>query len=232
MKIKCTHCGRWFKSGKRRCPHCKQEVAYSRPLKKRLPWFFKMLFIIAAAVLAVIFLWYAFGNVLLLNIHAHYAVSEINSGSIEFTKSENEAYGRLPEYVKSMLDTPEPEDDGPIMKAMLPYIRAEVAGVNGLFGGREITLRVFAPDLEAFLEDLDINTVSSSDELQSMLLNYIPSAPLRSEEVTVSCFKKSIFTLEGVWDDEGFVNALYGGFNSAYADFYTRAVNEIKEALA
>lgn len=201
--------------------------------RKKLPWIIRFLrtVIIIAAVLFLI--WFGFANMITLRIHSDEVLEKLNSGSLDLAGTEN-AYTKLPNYVKSMLDESTFQNEyGPITTSVLPYISAERVKVNGLFGASSVVYRITAPDIENWLLNLDESGIKSEDDLLRLMQEYIPTAPSRSVEVTVDYDRKNIFsvTWRGNYYTREFADAVCGGFNSAYNVLYEKAMQQLWEVL-
>lgn len=196
--------------------------------KKKLPFiirFFRAIIIIGAVLFV---LWFGFGNMVTLYLHSEEVVETLNSGSLELAGTEN-AYTELPNYVKDMLDDKYLEDEqGPITKAVLPYIKAERISINGFFGMATVKYKITAPDIENWLLNLDPTLVTSEQALLSLMQTYIESAPQRSVEVDVQYDRKNIFSVDwrGNYYTREFADAVCGGFNSAYSTLLEQAMKE------
>ncbi len=200
--------------------------------KKKLPFiirFFRAILIIGAVLFL---LWFGFGNMVTLYLHSEEVVETLNSGSLELAGTEN-AYTELPNYVKDMLDDEYLKNEqGPITKAVLPYIRAERISINGFFGMATVKYKITAPDIENWLLNLDPTLVTSENVLLSMMQQYIQNAPERSVEVSIEYDRKNIFSIDwrGNYYTREFADAVCGGFNSAYSTLFEQAMKEYMEA--
>lgn len=232
MKYICPVCGEKLKYGRPVCPRCSSPMTWN-PKKKKRHGFLKFLLVTAIILVVLSLLWFSFGNLMTLYIHTNNVAAEINSGSFELDDAGNSAYDELPDYVKEMLGDAleEEEQNGPIMEAVMPYVEAKRTAIHGFFGGSTVEYTITAPDLEAWVTSLDPTAVTSSEQMLSELLEYIPNAPKRKQTVTVEYFRDGLFGWQGNYRTPEFADALSGGLNSAYNLLYRQMLEELEEYL-
>lgn len=158
-----------------------------KPKKKhKLPGIVR--FLIAIIIIAVILLggWYAFGNMITLYIHSEDVVDTLNSGSLELEGTQS-TYDELPNYIKDMLGEGYIEEDfGPVTQAVLPYISVERTKINGFFNNSTVKYEITAPDLENWLLNLEPGSFADENELLTLMIQYIETAPTRTAEVEIN----------------------------------------------
>lgn len=175
---------------------------------------------------------FAFGNFLTLKPHTEKVCAHINSGNLDLSSLSTDPYEDIPLYVKEMMgETADPSELGPIVSAMAPYIEIECVKVDGFFGKSCAEYRIRSRDLGGFILSFDRSSVSSSEELLSKILEYLPSAPEREFTVTVEYRRDGLFSWKGNYETPEFADAISGGLNSAYNTLYEEMLKEMEELL-
>ena len=156
---------------------------------------FLIILAILAGIAALLFLmWFAFGNIFFLSSLSKDVAASINSGNLNLDGAYSD-YSGLPPYVQNMLGEENADgENGALMREMLPFIKAEVEKVNGLFGASSVEYTISAPDMESFILSQDFSAFSSKEDLLSAMLSYIPTAPHRTQTVKVEYYKSSAFS--------------------------------------
>ncbi len=197
-----------------------------RLVKKRR--FLKFLLALVITAVVLVLAWNAFGNIT-LKIHASDVTKTLNGGSLDLHGLESDR-DELPGYVKDMLGEKK-EEDNPIIEANLAYLSARVTKVNGFFGDNTVEYAITAPDLEGFFVELDMTNISSSDELMNLILNCIPTIPVKERTVIVAYTREGLFGWRGSYKTVEFADAISGGMNTVYNHFYEEMIKDLEEAL-
>lgn len=187
--------------------------------------------IVAIAALAA-FLVFAFGNYITLKFHTDQVLRSLNSGNLDLSQFQSDPYEDLPPYVIEMMgQSGEPSELGPVVSAMVPYLSFERTQIHGFFGGTQVEYRIVSRDLSPWLLSLDYTTVTSTEQLQQMLLEHIPEAPLKEYDVTVTYYKDGLFGWKGNYEIPEFADAISGGLNTAFNGLYDKMIEEMEEVL-
>lgn len=212
-------------------PEAKGKKQKKSGKKRKLGWLWALISILAAAGI-IAFLIFAFGNYFTLKIHTAKVLDSLNSGNLDLSEFQSDPYKDLPLYVVEMMgEKNDPSELGPIVSAMAPYLRFEISEIHGFFGGSEVEYRIISRDIGGWLLALDYSAVTSSEELQRMILDYIPNAPLKEHYVTVRYYRDGIFGWKGNYEIPEFADALSGGLNSAYNALYDKMMEEMEDVL-
>ena len=212
-------------------PEAKGKKQKKSGKKRKLGWLWALISILAAAGI-IAFLIFAFGNYFTLKIHTAKVLDSLNSGNLDLSEFQSDPYEDLPLYVIEMMgEQKDPAEVGPVVSAMAPHLRFEITKIHGFFGGSEVEYRIISRDLGGWLLSLDYSQISSSEELQKMIIDYIPSAPLKEHTVTVKYYKDGLLGWKGNYETPEFADALSGGLNSAYNALYDKMIEELEEVL-
>ena len=189
------------------------------------------LIVVVAVVALAIFARYAVGNYVTLRLHTDKVLRSLNSGNLDLSQFQADPYEDLPIYVIEMMGEPaEPSRIGPVVSAMTPYLSFERVEIHGFFGESEVEYCIVSRDLSQWLLSLDYTTVTSSVQLQEMILDYIPQAPLKEYYVTVK-YTKDGSDWKGNYETPAFADAISGGLNTAYNGLYEKMVEEMEALL-
>ncbi len=207
-------------------------VPQKKAKKKKKHGFLKFLMWIAIIAAFLALLWFSFGNILTLYLHSEDVVATVNSGSLELPGLGSDR-DELPDFVQEMLGQGEPSGN-PVIDANLPYLQIRRENIHGFFGDARVEYVITAPDVEGYLMELDMTTVTSSQQLLDMVLEYIPRAPFKEFHVTVQYHKDGFFSIDwrGNYMTPEFSDAVSGGLNSAYNRIYQQMMDELKEAMS
>lgn len=232
MKFICPRCGKKVKMGKPYCPRCGLPMPPPPPNMKKKHTGLRILLAFAIILAILALLWFAVGNMVTLYVHSEDVVEQLNSGDLDLPGVRNTDFSVLPHYMQQTLgETAEAQSDGPIMEAVLPYLRVERETIHGFFTQSSVDYSISAPDLETWLLSTDLMQFSSQDELLGAMLDYIPSAPLRTVTVTVEYDRDGLFGWRGEYQTVEFADAVSGGLNTAYNVLYEQMLKELEEAL-
>ena len=191
--------------------------------------------VLVGVALLLLGAWYAFGNQLTLHLHSKDVVEVLNSGSLDVPGAPGSDMDDIPDYVKEMIgeNVQVKNENGPLLGSILPFIQVEDTKVKGYFGGNQVVYTISAPDVETWLLELDGDSLNSAEDLIAALRAYLPNAPRRVREVTVSYERSGFFTWdwEGMYETPEFTDAVSGGFNSAYSVLYDKAIEELEAML-
>ena len=240
----CQQCGMELEPKSRFCVGCGAPVEPEAPAgrqrkekkqkeknpgsKKALVAWIVVLAVVGLIVLAV----FAFGNYITLAAHTNKVLASLNSGNLDLSEFQVDPYKDIPLYVVEMIgDTGDVSETGPIVEAMIPYLRFERTKIHGFFGGREVEYCITSRDLSAWILDLDYSTVSTTEELQQMLIEQIPAAPQKAYYVTIRYEKDGLFDWKGDYETMEFADAISGGMNTAYNALYARMLKELEDLL-
>ena len=190
-----------------------------------------LIVVFAIAAIAA-FLVFAFGNYITLKFHTDKVLSTLNSGNLDLSQLQSDPYEDLPLYVIEMMgQSDEPSELGPVVSAMVPYLSFERTQIHGFFGGSQVEYRILSRDLSQWILSLDYSTVTSTEQLQQMLLEYIPEAPLKEYYVTVTYYKDGLFGWKGNYETPEFADAISGGLNTAFNGLYDKMIEEMEDVL-
>ncbi len=255
MQIKCPKCGGEWPDSARFCGFCGTRLRtpqsgemnsaklqanqmaspqYSSPapnvkIQRKKHGFLKALLCLAVTTGVLALLWFAVGNWITLYFHSNDVVETLNSGSMELAGLES-AYSTLPNFVQDMLAMEQTEEN-PVIEANLPYIRASRKKIYGFFGAASVEYVIYAPNVEDYLLELDMSTINSSEQLLELVVSNIPNLPLKEHCVAVEYYKDGLFSWRGNYLTTAFSNAVSGGLNSAYNQFYFEMMKAFEEAL-
>lgn len=245
MKNKCPTCKSPIDPSARFCEVCGTDIVHAEektkvrksksPKQKREKSPRKTLNIVIAllCVLAtVVLVWFAVGNYITLSIHTNDDLDILNSGSLKVPGAHYSKYSELPDYVAQMLGKDDKDSEyGPLMSEVIPYIRVERNKINGLFGQSSVEYTVYAPDLESWLLNQNPSSGYTQNDFLKDLKEYIPSAQLRPQKVTIEYSRVGLFDWEGDYMSLEFSNAVSGGINTAYNKLYEQISDELEENL-
>ncbi|MBR5515425.1 MAG: zinc ribbon domain-containing protein [Clostridia bacterium] len=198
--------------------------------KKKKSGCLKFFVVLAVIALIIVGLWYSVGNYFTLMIHTNKVLEVFNSGSLDFSEFQNEPYEELPLYVREMMgEQPDPDEQGPIITAMNPYLHFERVKISGFFGKSDVVYKIVSRDIESWILSLDYSQITSTEQLQEMILDYIPTAPVKEYTVIIHYTKDGMFNWRGEYETPEFANAITGGLNSAYNELYIKMIEEMEE---
>ena len=190
------------------------------------------LIIVLAVVVLIGFLVFAFGNYITLKFHTDRVLDSLNSGNLDLSQFQSDPYEDLPMYVVEMMgDAAESSEIGPVVSAMAPYLTFERTQIHGIFGKSEVEYRIVSRDLSEWILSLDYAAVTSPEQLQQMILEYIPQAPLKEYYVTVTYYKDGLFGWKGNYEIPEFADAISGGLNTAFNALYEKMIEEMESVL-
>lgn len=189
--------------------------------------------IITVLVLALVaFLVFAVGNYISLRVHTNKVLDSLNSGNMDLSQFQADPYKDLPLYVIEMMgEDAEPAEIGPVVSAMAPYLSFERTRIHRFLGTGEVEYRIVSRDLSPWILSLDYAAISSPEQLQQMILEYIPEAPLKEYYVTVTYYKDGLFGWKGNYETPAFADAISGGLNTAFNALYEQMMEEMEDLL-
>ena len=189
--------------------------------------------IITVLVLALVaFLVFAVGNYITLRVHTNKVLDSLNSGNLDLSQFQADPYKDLPLYVIEMMgEDAKPSEIGPVVSAMAPYLSFERTKIRGFFGKSDVEYRIVSRDLSPWILSLDYAAISSPEQLQQMILEYIPEAPLKEYYVTVTYYKDGLFGWKGNYETPAFADAISGGLNTAFNALYEQMMEEMEDLL-
>ena len=247
----CTNCGSPVEPEDKFCLNCGTQISSLEPKnenkgkkapqksikknkkttsKKRKKGGLIFLVVIVSIIAVVAFVWFAVGNYFTLKNHTDDVLAAFNSEDLNVAKFQKDPYEDLPLYAVEMLgETKKSTENGPIVTAMTPYLKFERVKINGFFGGHTVEYRIVSRDIESWILSLDYSTVQSTEQLQQMLIEYIPNAPLKEYYVTIEYTKDGMFGWYGNYETVEFADAISGGLNSAYNQLNERMMKELEE---
>lgn len=206
----------------------KEKKKKTKKKRKGLTALIVVFAIIALAALLV----FAVGNYVTLKFHTRKVLDSLNSGNLDLSELQSDPYEDLPQYVIEMMgEAAEPAENGPIVTAMAPCLSFEIAEIRGFWGKSEVEYRIVSRDLSEWILALDYSTVASTEQLQQMILDYIPEAPIKEYYVTVQYYRDGVFGWKGNYEIPEFADAISGGLNSAYNALYGKMIEEMEEVL-
>ncbi len=203
----------------------------NKKAKKGKGWLVALI-VIFSVIALIALLVFAFGNYITLKFHTDKVLDSLNSGNLDLSEFQSDPYEDLPLYVIEMMgETSDPSELGPVVSAMAPYLTFEIKEIHGFFGGSEVEYRIVSRDLGGWLLSLDYSAIGSSEELQKMMIDYIPEAPLKEHYVTVKYYRDGLFGWKGNYEIPEFADALTGGLNTAYNALYDEMIEEMEDIL-
>lgn len=173
------------------------------------------------------------GSYLMLSYETDRVVDAMNSGEFVLSEFQRNVYKDMPHYVLEMMGKTETDtENGPIVKAMAPYLTVERTKINGFLKGKsQVEFRILSRDLSAWILTLDYKAFSTPEELQQAILEYIPQAPVKEYYVTVTYYREGFFDWKGNFEIPEFADAISGGLNTAYNALYDRMIEEMEDIL-
>ena len=189
--------------------------------------------IITLVVLALVaFLVFAAGNYLSLRLHTNKVLDSLNSGNMDLSQFQVDPYKDLPLYVIEMMgEAAEPAEVGPVVSAMAPHLTFDRIRILDFLGTGQVEYRILSRDLSGWILSLDYASITSPEQLQQMLLDYIPKAPLKEYFVTVTYYNDGLFRWKGNYETPEFANAISGGLNTAFNALYEKMMEEMEDVL-
>jgi hypothetical protein len=189
--------------------------------------------IITLVVLALVaFLVFAAGNYLSLRLHTNKVLDSLNSGNMDLSQFQVDPYKDLPLYVIEMMgEAAEPAEVGPVVSAMAPHLTFDRIRILDFLGTGQVEYRILSRDLSGWILSLDYASITSPEQLQQMLLDYIPKAPLKEYFVTVTYYNDGLFRWKGNYETPEFANAISGGLNTAFNALYEKMIEEMEDVL-
>ena len=189
--------------------------------------------IITLVVLALVaLLIFSAGNYLSLRLHTDKVLDSLNSGNMDLSQFQVDPYKDLPLYVIEMMgEAAEPAEVGPVVSAMAPYMTFDRVRIIDFLGTGQVEYRILSRDLSGWILSLDYASVTSPEQLQQMLLDQIPQAPLKEYYVTVTYYKDGLFGWKGNYETPEFADAISGGMNTAFNALYDKMMEEMEDLL-
>ena len=173
------------------------------------------------------------GSYLMLSYETDRVANAMNGGDFDLSDFQRNVYKDMPLYVLEMVgETEKDTENGPIVKAMAPYLSVERTKIDGFLSGkREVEFRILSRDLSGWILSQDYKTFSTPEELQQAILEYIPQAPVKEYYVTVTYYREGFFDWKGNFEIPEFADAISGGLNTAYNALYDRMIEEMEDLL-
>lgn len=189
--------------------------------------------IITLVVLALVaLLIFSAGNYLSLRLHTDKVLDSLNSGNMDLSQFQVDPYKDLPLYVIEMMgEAAEPAEVGPVVSAMAPYMTFDRVRIIDFLGTGQVEYRILSRDLSGWILSLDYASVTSPEQLQQMLLDQIPQAPLKEYYVTITYYKDGLFGWKGNYETPEFADAISGGMNTAFNALYDKMMEEMEDLL-